>query len=190
LGSFDILSSMRVIAGTARGVRLVAPRGYDVRPTLDRVRESLFNILSPRIEGARFLDLYAGTGANGIEALSRGADSATFVDNDPRCLAVVERNLAAAKFRQLADVRRLPLPEGLRTLWADGKTYDIVFADPPFAAVGYDQLLSAIDSAHVLAEGGLIVVEHSSRVVLPDQIPPFTRSRVSKYGEISLSFFS
>jgi len=181
---------MRVIAGTARGVRLVAPRGYDVRPTLDRVRESLFNILSPRIDGARFLDLYAGTGANGIEALSRCAGWATFVENDPRSLAVIERNLAAAKLRQHADVRRLTLPEALRTLWADGQTYDIVFADPPFAAVDYDRLVSAIDSARVLAEGGLIVVEHSSRVVLPDEIPPFTRSRVSKYGEIALSFFS
>jgi len=171
-------------------VRLVAPRGYDVRPTLDRVRESLFNILSPRIDGARFLDLYAGTGANGIEALSRCAGWATFVENDPRSLAVIERNLAAAKLRQHADVRRLTLPEALRTLWADGQTYDIVFADPPFAAVDYDRLVSAIDSARVLAEGGLIVVEHSSRVVLPDEIPPFTRSRVSKYGEIALSFFS
>ena len=181
---------MRVIAGTARGIRLVAPAGYDVRPTLDRVRESLFNILSPRIEGARFLDLYAGTGANGIEALSRGAASATFVDNDPRSLAAIERNLGAAKLRQLADVRRLPLPEGLRTLWADGKTYDIVFADPPFAAMEYDRLLSAIDSARVLAEGGLIVVEHSARVALPDEIGAFSQFRQAKYGEIALSFFS
>ncbi|MCX5770356.1 MAG: 16S rRNA (guanine(966)-N(2))-methyltransferase RsmD [Candidatus Hydrogenedentes bacterium] len=181
---------MRVIAGTARGVRLFAPRGYDVRPTLDRVRESLFNILSPRMEGSRFLDLYAGTGANGIEALSRGADFATFVDNDPRSLAAIERNLAAAKLRQLADVRRLPLPEGLRTLWADGKAYDIIFADPPFAGVEYDRLLSAICSARVLGEGSLIVVEHSSRVVLPDELGSLSRDRVSKYGEISLSFFS
>ena len=174
----------------ARGVRLVAPRGYDVRPTLDRVRESFFNILSPRIEGSRFLDLYAGTGANGIEALSRGADSATFVDNDPRSLAVIKRNLDAAKLRQHADVRRLPLPEGLRTLWADGRTYDLVFADPPFAATEYDRLLSAIDSAGVLAEGGLIVVEHSGRVALPDELGRIARFRECKYGEISLSFFS
>jgi 16S rRNA (guanine966-N2)-methyltransferase len=192
---FAILGFMRVIAGTARGVRLVAPSGTDVRPTLDRVRESLFNILMPRIEGARFLDLYAGTGANGIEALSRGADSATFVDNDPRSLAVIERNLGAAKLRQSADVRRLDLPEGLRTLWADGKTYDVIFADPPFttregAPVEYDRLLSAIDSAHVLGEGGLIVVEHSSRVALSEQKARFTRFRVGKYGEIALSFFS
>lgn len=186
---------MRVIAGTARGVRLFAPSGCEVRPTLDRVRESLFNILMPRIEGARFLDLYAGTGANGIEALSRGADSATFVDNDLRSLAAVERNLAAARLGRQADVRRLDLPEGLRTLWADGKTYDVIFADPPFATrerapIEYDRLLSAIDSARVLGEGGLIVVEHSSRVALAEEIDGFSRFRVSKYGEIALSFFS
>lgn len=168
----------------------MAPPGYDVRPTLDRVRESLFNILSPRIEGARFLDLYAGTGANGIEALSRGAASATFVDNDPRSLAAVERNLTAAKLRKSADVRRLTLPDGLRTLWTDGKTFDVVFADPPYADIEYDRLLAEIDSARLLAEGGIVVVEHSARVSLPDEIGPFERYRVAKYGEIALSFFS
>jgi 16S rRNA (guanine(966)-N(2))-methyltransferase RsmD len=157
---------------------------------LDRVRESLFNILSPRIEGARFLDLYAGTGANGIEALSRGASLATFVDNDSRSLATVERNLAAAKLGEHAEVRRLVLPDGLRALWGEGKPYDVVFADPPFAAVDYDRLLAAIDSARVVAEDGLIVVEHSSRVTLPAEFGPYERNRVGKYGEIALSFFS
>ena len=102
---------MRVIAGTARGMRLAAPAGLRVRPTSDRVRESLFNIIAPRIEGARFLDLFAGTGANGIEALSRGAAFCSFVDQDARSLAVVRGNLEVTRLIARAQLHRCKLPE-------------------------------------------------------------------------------
>lgn len=181
---------MRVIAGTARGARLVAPRGYDVRPTLDRVREALFNILYPRIEGARFLDLYAGTGANAIEALSRGAEHATLVENDPRSIRAIQQNLKTTGFSDRADLRRLDLPDGLRVLWSEQRRYDIVFADPPFAEAQYDRLLATLDAANILEEERLVVVEHSARTELAGQIGALERTRVSRYGEISLSFFS
>lgn len=181
---------MRVIAGAAKGMRLVSPKGPDVRPTLDRVRESLFNILAPRLEGASFLDLFAGTGANGIEALSRGAQHATFIDSDPRAVRAIGRNLEATRLAGRADVRRASLPEALRDLWAAGRKYNIVFADPPFAGMQYGRLVAAISDARVLAEEGVVVIEHPSRVETGESVGGLVRTRVNTYGEIGLSFFT
>jgi len=181
---------MRVIAGTARGTRLVSPKGYDVRPTLDRVREALFNILYPRIEGARFLDLYAGTGANAIEALSRGAEHATLVENDPRSIRAIEQNLKATRLAGHAELRRLDLPDSLRVLWTEQRRYDIVFADPPFAETQYDRLLAALDAAKILAVEPVVVVEHSAKIELTADVGGLSRFRVNKYGDVSLSFFT
>lgn len=181
---------MRVIAGSARGVRLVAPKGYDVRPTLDRVRESLFNILAPRIEGARFLDLYAGTGANGIEALSRGASAAMFIETNPRSIDAIQRNLAAAKLAHLAQLRQNALPRSLNDLWRENRQFDIIFADPPFADTRYQDLLDAICSSRIVADGGILVVEHASRNNLSALSCALTPLRAEQYGEITLSFFT
>ncbi len=186
---------MRIIAGTAKGTRLTAPTGREVRPTLDRVREALFSILMSRIEGVRFLDLFAGTGANGVEALSRGAASATFVDNDPRSLELVRRNLEAARLAEHGQVRRLELPKGLATLAREGTTYGIVFADPPYGFAkenpqAYGNLIEAASDARIAADGALFVIEHDSRVILPDSAGFFARVRTAKYGETALSIFS
>lgn len=185
---------MRVIAGTAKGTRLAAPKGREVRPTLDRVREALFSILTPRIEGARFLDLFAGTGANGIEALSRGAASATFVDNDSRSLDVVRRNLEATHLAGKAQIRRLDLPRGLSTLSREGVRYDVVFIDAPFGLArdnpdAYGQLLEALSAAALLAEDGIVVVEHDSGVSLPASIGALTCFREARYGGTALALF-
>ena len=181
---------MRVIAGIAGGTRLVAPKGRDVRPTLDRVREALFNILAPRLEGARFLDLFAGTGAHGVEALSRGAATAVFADSDGRSLKAVRRNLEATRLGAQARVVRLALPKGLSTLAAREQPFDIVFADPPYDFSQYAHLLGSIRGEALLAVDGILVVEHATRVDLGADLGGFVRGRYRTYGDTALSFFS
>ncbi|NIA13911.1 MAG: 16S rRNA (guanine(966)-N(2))-methyltransferase RsmD [Nitrospiraceae bacterium] len=180
---------MRVIAGTAKGTRLAAPKGLQVRPTLDRVRESLFNILGPRIAGARFLDLFAGTGANGIEALSRGADRAVFVDQDQRSLGCVRHNLEATHLSTRAVLHRLSLSKAMAALRADG-LFDIVFADPPYAFQDYSLLLELSADDTVLAPEGVVVIEHDIRAEIPGATGRLSQYRTGKYGDTALSFFA
>jgi len=181
---------MRVIAGTARGARLEAPKGMRVRPTLDRVRESLFNILTPRLPGCRFLDLFAGAGGNGIEALSRGAAAAVFADNDRRSLAAIERNLKHTGLAQHAEVVRCTLPGGLRSLASNAEPFDVVFADPPYDFREYAALLEAVADAKLLNEGGVLVVEHERHAALPEETGGLKCSRHKSYGGTNLSFYT
>ncbi len=186
---------MRVIAGTAKGIRLEIPKGLDIRPTLDRVREALFSILAPRLEGARFLDLFAGTGANGIEALSRGAAWCTFADNAPAALAAIARNLEVARLSGRAERLELSLPGDIRVLANRAKPYDIVFADPPHTFAAHEVLLEQIQANHILAGGGVVVVEHATRAALDVAQPPsavsgLSCSRRATYGDTTLSFFA
>jgi 16S rRNA (guanine(966)-N(2))-methyltransferase RsmD len=180
---------MRVISGRARGTRLIAPKGMDIRPTLDRVREALFNILAPRIDGACFLDLFAGTGANGIEALSRGARAATFVDSDRRALTAIERNLEATKLYEYASVRKLVLPKGISALASKAMQFDVVFADPPYAFSDHKGLLAALQAARLIAQDAIIVVEHASRGKVEFDPEVFELSRRAEYGDTALTFF-
>ena len=179
---------MRVIAGEARGVQLEAPKSMHVRPTQDRIRESLFSILMPRIEQARFLDLFAGTGANGIEALSRGAASATFVDSDEQSLQFIKRNLAKTSLKTKGHVRRLQLPEQLPRL-APETPYDIIFADPPYKFAHYMKLLDRIAAVEMLSSDGVIVVEHSRSTAIPEEPGHWVQARQNIYGETALSFY-
>jgi 16S rRNA (guanine(966)-N(2))-methyltransferase RsmD len=157
---------------------------------LDRVRESLLNILSPRLAGARFADLFAGTGANGIEALSRGAVSCVFVDNCPQSLDLVRRNLGRAKLAENASVLRAELPKGLELLARGGNALDIVFADPPFEFCHYENLLDEIASCGLVVPGGVVILEHAFAEQVPDSAGVMRRVRHEKYGRTGLSFFS
>lgn len=179
---------MRVIAGEARGVQLESPKSMHVRPTQDRIRESLFSILMPRLEQARFLDLFAGTGANGIEALSRGAASATFVDSDERSLQFIKRNLAKTSLRARGHVRRLQLPEQLGRLAGDAP-FDIVFADPPYKFTHYLKLLDRIVDEDVLAAEGVVIVEHNRNTPMPEDGDHLVQARRNTYGDTTLSFY-
>ncbi len=124
---------MRVIAGSAGGLRLQYPRGADIRPTTDRVRESLFAGLGDEVTDQRFCDLYAGAGSVGIEALSRGAASAVFVDSDRRCIEALDRNLRHTHLADRATVIRANLPGCIERVWQNSGPFDIVFADPPYS---------------------------------------------------------
>ena len=178
---------MRVVAGSARGLKLVPPVGDRVRPTLDRVREALFNIIGPDLPGASFLDLFAGSGANGIEALSRGAVRAVFVDNHPESQACIRKNLASTRFEDKGQLTRNRLPEEMGRI---GGTYDVIFADPPYNFTDYEALLLAIDRAGILAEGGRVILEHASKEDVPEVAGGLEQVRQRRYGRATLSFYA
>jgi 16S rRNA (guanine966-N2)-methyltransferase len=167
-----------VIAGQWGGRRLQAPAGAATRPTSDRVREALFAILGPRVEAARVLDLYAGSGALGIEALSRGAAEATFVDSAPAAVKAVRANLTALGAE--ADVRRADARAFLRGASREGRHYDLVFLDPPYRLA--ERLGRELSEAlpAVLAPGGLAVSESDRRSVLDLDLTPIDERR---YGD-------
>lgn len=173
---------MRVIAGEFRSRRLRSIPGDATRPTSDRLREALFNILSLRIEGVVFLDAYAGTGAVGIEALSRGARHAIFLEKDRFAVEAIRENLASLKLEPRATVVK-----GAVLLTLGRSQADIVFLDPPYALER--EYVAALDLLSQ-APPALTVVQHSIRLALADEFGPLRRSRVVKQGDNALSFFS
>jgi 16S rRNA (guanine966-N2)-methyltransferase len=190
---------MRVIAGQYRGRVLKSPPSLQTRPTSDRLRETLFNVLAPRLEGARFLDLCAGTGAVGIEALSRGASFVTFVDRAHKMCALVERNLDLLEVpEEMTEVTKSEAAEYLRRTaagggqdWRGGKgPWDIVYFDPPYDS-DYLPVLRELGqhTPALLRAGGIIVVEHHHKNALPDAPGRLRRWRVLKQGDSALSFY-
>jgi 16S rRNA (guanine(966)-N(2))-methyltransferase RsmD len=179
---------LRISGGALRGRVVAVPPG--ARPTEGRVREALFSIWGERLAGARFLDLFAGSGAVGLEAASRGARRVLCVEDDPRAVRTLRDNLAAlrgAAGEAEIAARRLPLPRGLARLVEEGERFDLVFADPPYAFTAYPRLL--VELAPLLAEGGEAAVEHSARVVLPARAGALERTAERRYGETALSFY-
>jgi 16S rRNA (guanine(966)-N(2))-methyltransferase RsmD len=171
-------------------MRLEEPGELPIRPTLDRVREAVFSMLTTRIEGARFLDLYAGTGANGIEALSRGAASATFADSLPKVSALIRRNLAKTRVHERARVLLLTLPEEIHRAIDPTGPYDVVYADPPHVFHDYEALLAGLCTPGLLADGAWILLEHPAAVNTPESVQGFTRIRQRQYGRTMLSVYS
>ncbi|HEY8486856.1 MAG TPA: 16S rRNA (guanine(966)-N(2))-methyltransferase RsmD [Limnochordales bacterium] len=179
---------MRVVAGQARGRRLHVPRLPGLRPTSDRVRQALMDILRPWLEGCSWLDLFAGCGAVGIEALSRGARRAVFVERHPVACRAVLANLQATGLQERAVLRCEPVEQALDLLARQGERFDVIFADPP-----YDQLESlARWDGRVLAEllegRGVVALEHSARHSPPGW-QSLRRVRESRYGESAVSFY-
>jgi len=185
---------MRISGGVHRSRQLVSPRGAATRPTSDRVREALFSILDSRgaIAGARVIDFYAGTGALGLEALSRGAAHATFVENDRRALEALARNIDALRERPRTRVVPQAVARAAVTLAGEGAT--LVFCDPPYADVtraeGVAKLLGALEADGVLRDGALVVLEHATR----DKLSLPTGAKLladdtRAYGDTTLSFY-
>jgi 16S rRNA (guanine(966)-N(2))-methyltransferase RsmD len=172
---------MRVIAGEFRSRKLIAAAGMETRPTSDRLRETLFNILQGLIEGAVFVDAYAGTGAVGIEALSRGARHVVFIEKDKRAVEVIRQNLAALKVEARARVIQGSVP-----LHVSGLDADIVFLDPPYAKEReYGAALEALEPR----PPNLTVVQHSIRFAPDEHYGPMKRTRMLRQGENALSFY-
>jgi 16S rRNA (guanine966-N2)-methyltransferase len=174
---------VRIIAGERKGHTIVAPKGADTRPTSDRVRENVFNIVAPWLEGARVLDLYAGSGAMGLEALSRGAASVVFVDTDRDAVHAIERNLDKLRLTG-ARVVSHDVTAVLAQEVAAGRKYDLVFVDPPYAMTQYETLGRYLPQ--VLAEGGLLVFESAARTE-PELALALRTSR--KYGRTRVTIF-
>ena len=177
---------MRVIAGKARGVILKTPEGLQTRPTIDRVKEAMFSILQFDLPGADVLDLFGGTGQLGIEALSRGANSAVFVDASEKSCALIRENLRRCKMEQQAQVVR---SDYLQYLSRCGKRFKIVLLDPPYAEVFLENALKKLAEIDILQSGAIIVAERPVDKELPWDFPGFTRSRDYKYGKVLLTLY-
>lgn len=155
---------MRVIAGSARRLLLKAPDGMDTRPTADRVKESLFNMLNPDLYGCAFLDLFSGSGAIGIEALSRGAQRAVLVDASMECAGIIKQNLEVTRLGENAEIINEDVYAAIERLGRRGDKFDIIFMDPPYAAGYYVPVMEAIKKADILAAEGYIVAESAKEV--------------------------
>jgi 16S rRNA (guanine966-N2)-methyltransferase len=175
---------MRIIAGEHKGARIFAPPGRDTRPTSDRVRENVFNIVAPWVEGARVLDLYAGSGAMGLEALSRGAEAAVFVESDPEAVRTIERNLDKLRLRG-ATVVRLGATAALAQEVAADRKYDLVLLDPPYAMTDFDPLGRYLPT--VLADNGLLVLETDART--EPGLAGLTARTTRRYGSTRVTVF-
>ena len=177
---------MRVISGKARGTALLAPKGELTRPTTDRVKEALFSIIQFDLPGAEVLDLFGGTGQLGIEALSRGAKHAVFVDFREDACKLIKENLKRTKFEESASVVR---SDYLQYLGRCKDRFDIIFLDPPYAEVFLENSLKIITEIDILQTGGIIIAERPLGKDLPWDFPGFTRSKDYKYGQILLTLY-
>ncbi|MGH7043206.1 MAG: 16S rRNA (guanine(966)-N(2))-methyltransferase RsmD [Acetobacteraceae bacterium] len=184
---------MRVIAGQFRSRPLAAPRGRDTRPTSDRLRETLFNVLAPRLPGVVFLDLYAGSGAVGIEALSRGAREVIFVENAEPALRAIRTNLSSLGIRGGYALEARSAAAALKRLAATGRAAGLVFLDPPYAeAAEYESTLNLLgaECRQLLAPEAVVVAEHLKQLNLASAYGTLSRYRILKQGDSILSFYS
>ena len=184
---------MRVISGIYRSRRLVAPPGLATRPTSDRLRETLFNILAPRVSGSTFADLYAGSGANGIEALSRGASMVFFVENSPPALEAIRLNLKSLGIVSGYGLEPRSVSSFLRRADEREQKLDIVFLDPPYNAIEeYAAALELLggECSSILNAESIVVAEHRRKQPLGERYGTLARSRVREQGDTALSFFA
>jgi 16S rRNA (guanine(966)-N(2))-methyltransferase RsmD len=184
---------MRIIAGTYRSRPMQAPAGLATRPTSDRLRETLFNVLTPRIQGAAFLDLYAGSGAVGIEALSRGAEHVVFVERAPTALKVLRANLARLGLTDGFSLQTGSVGTYLRRMQTELKQFDLVFLDPPYdAAEEYAATLGLLGGAaeNLLSTGAVVIAEHRRKERLEENYGSLARTRLLEQGDAGLSFYS
>ena len=183
---------MRITGGAARGRSLRAPRGSRVRPTADKVRAAIFNILQNRteIEGRHWLDLFCGTGAVGLEALSRGAAHVVLVDGSRESCRVARENLTRSGFADRGEIRRLPLPEGLRPLERSGLRFDGVFVDPPYRQGLAQATLERLGEGILLAPGALVVVEFAVDEVLAEGYGRLEHTGSRRYGTTAVALYT
>jgi len=182
---------MRIIAGKFRSRQLKSLKGLALRPTSDMLRETLFNIIGPRVEGSRFLDLFAGTGALGIEAISRGAIFAVFVENHPAAVRLIRENLASLEINAEARIIASAVAPALAKLQSErAAAFDFIFLDPPYAnEKDYEATLPALENSSLIAESTIVIAEHHKSFELPASLGQFERVRVLRQGDAALSFY-
>lgn len=181
---------MRIISGICRGRKLTPPKDLDIRPTSDRIRETLFNILGPKVRDAQVLDLFAGTGALGLEALSRGAAHAVFLDRSDTACDIIRQNIHRCGFPEQTTVIR----QDLFSLWPpaaiDCRQFDLIFLDPPYDNGYALKTLEQKNLASFLSETGIIVAEHAAREILPPSLNGLDIFRQKKYSRTMISFLT
>jgi 16S rRNA (guanine(966)-N(2))-methyltransferase RsmD len=181
---------MRVIGGTHRGRRLRTVGGLSVRPTSDRLRETLFNIINPRIDGSNFLDICAGSGAVAVEALSRGASAVTLIERSRQACAVIESNLDSIGLTDSARIINRDAAAALKGLEQESSQFDIAFFDPPYASQLYTQIMRQLGSGNLLSAGSMVIVEHRAKVAPEAQYGVLRLRREVKQGESALAFYA
>ncbi|QXM05876.1 16S rRNA (guanine(966)-N(2))-methyltransferase RsmD [Crassaminicella indica] len=181
---------MRVIAGISRGMKLKSPKGLNTRPTTDRVKEAIFSMINPYIIDSVVLDLFSGTGSIGIEALSRGAEKAYFVDNNKNSIHVIKENIAYTKFSEKSTVLFCDAQKAIKELCLGANKIDIIFMDPPYLKNLILPTINKIEAQGILNDDGIIVVEHDIKDSLPKEIGKFIKIKEKKYGNTLITIYS
>lgn len=181
---------MRIVAGTRKSIPLKAVPGDLTRPTTDKVKESVFNILGPYLDGEMVLDLFAGSGGLGLEALSRGAKESVFIEKNPKAVTVLQENIAKARFQEESLVIRGDAKRAIEQLKEGQKKFDLVFLDPPYAQTKLYDLAELLIQMDLVADGAILVVEHEKSVQVEENIPSAELYRTEKYGSLCVSFFT
>ena len=180
---------MRIIAGEFRGRKIIQPESGEVRPTKDRIREAVFNVLAPVIPDSTVLDIFAGAGAYGLEGLSRGAKSALFVEKDRGCAGVISENIRILGVEAISEVMSGDASESIAKLGERKDKFDIIFADPPYNKNMIKNILIIINDYDILSPSGLLVVEHHVREVLPESQGGLFICKTKTYGKTSISMY-
>ncbi|MBC1434617.1 16S rRNA (guanine(966)-N(2))-methyltransferase RsmD [Paenilisteria rocourtiae] len=180
---------MRVIAGGRKGHHLKAVPGTNTRPTTDKIKESLFSIIGPFFDGEKVLDLFAGSGGLGIEALSRGASECVFIDQAQAAIKTVHLNVAACHLEEQAHIFRNEAKRALKVLAKNEWVFDLVFLDPPYKKQQLEQLMMSLSEHELVADGALVICEHDTDAMLPDIVAAFKKTREERYGITVLSIF-
>ncbi|MDF2927680.1 MAG: methyltransferase [Paenibacillaceae bacterium] len=180
---------MRVISGTAKGRGLKAVPGMGTRPTTDKVKEAIFSMIGPYFDGGMVLDLFAGTGGLGIEALSRGMERAVFIDMDKQSIDVIKENLEACRLTSAAEVYRNDAERSMKALAKRAVQFDLVFLDPPYRLKHADRLMTEMHGSGLLNEGAVILVEHDAEHRYPESFGPFRCRRLSVYGDTAVAIY-
>ncbi|MGD9678634.1 MAG: 16S rRNA (guanine(966)-N(2))-methyltransferase RsmD [Vulcanibacillus sp.] len=186
---FKKVIKLRVIAGSAKGRPLKAVPGKNTRPTTDKIKEAIFNIITPYLQEGLVLDLYAGTGGLGIEALSRGMDKAIFIDQDKISIEIIKKNLILCDFLEISEIYRNDSLRALNALIKRGLQFDLVFIDPPYKINNYDIVLKILYDNKMISRKGIIIVEHDVKISLNDYSDFYTLIKKTSYGNTGISIY-
>ncbi|QUH26228.1 16S rRNA (guanine(966)-N(2))-methyltransferase RsmD [Serpentinicella alkaliphila] len=180
---------MRVISGKAKGLKLIPPNDMKVRPTTDRIKEAIFSSIQGYIDGSVILDLFAGTGSLGIEALSRGSSKAYFVDSSKESIKIINDNLGSTKLKDDAEVLFMDAKLAIKKLARDDVKLDIIFLDPPYREALIESIIIDLVDNNLVKENTIIIAEHEIELALSEEIKSFYKFKEKKYGKIIISFY-
>ena len=180
---------MRIIGGNFRGRNILFPDKKKVRPTKDRIREAIFNVISKKVPGAKVLDIFAGSGAYGLEALSRGAESAVFVDNAEDCCDVISKNIRTLGLNEDSSIKRCDVFDIIEGINSKKYKFDLIFADPPYDMGLAKKVLIMVNQYDILSSSGLLIIEHSKHESLPELEGKLSFFKQKTYKNINISYF-